>query len=84
MVPYNLQQNEVAERKNRSILEAAKAMLYKQDFPRYLWAEACSITIYIVPHRALGKMTLKEAFTRKRPDANYFRIFGSLAYCCIP
>jgi transposase InsO family protein len=38
--PYNPQQNGVAERKNRTIVGAAKAMLYDQDLPRFLWAEA--------------------------------------------
>ncbi|KAH9310643.1 hypothetical protein KI387_025678, partial [Taxus chinensis] len=52
--PYNPQQNGVAERKNRSITEASSAMLHDQDIPRYLWAEACSTTVYIqnrVPHK---------------------------------
>ncbi|KAH9291809.1 hypothetical protein KI387_043002 [Taxus chinensis] len=86
-VPYNPQQNGVAERKNHSISEAARAMLHDQDMPRYLWAEACSTTVYIqnrVPHKVLGKMTPEEAFTGKKPDVGHFRIFGSLAYCHIP
>lgn len=69
MVPYNPQQNGVSKRKNRSISEIVRAMLYDQYLPRYLWEEACSTTIYIqnrVPHKALGKMTLEEALTRKK------------------
>lgn len=61
-------------------------MLYDQDLPCYLWAKACSMTIYIQnrdPHRALGKMTSKEAFTVKKLDVNHFRIFGILVYCHI-
>ena len=38
-IPYNLQQNGVAERKNRSIMEAVKAMIHDQDLPMYLWVE---------------------------------------------
>ena len=30
--PYNPQQNGVAERKNRTVMEAARAMLHDQDF----------------------------------------------------
>ena len=58
--PYNPQQNGVAKRKNRTIVGASKAMLYDQDFPRFLWAEACNTSVYIqkrTPHRALGKKT---------------------------
>ena len=44
--PYNLEQNGVAERKNRIIFEATRAMLYDQDMPKFLWVEACNTTIY--------------------------------------
>jgi len=47
IAPYNLEQNGMAERKNRTIVGATKAMLYDQDLPRYLWAEACNTAIYI-------------------------------------
>jgi len=47
IAPYNLEQNGMAERKIRTIVGATKAMLYDQDLPRYLWAEACNTAIYI-------------------------------------
>ena len=53
--PYNLEQNGVAETKNRTIVEAARAMLYDQDMPKFLWAEACNTTVYVqnrIPHIA--------------------------------
>ena len=37
-VPYNPQQNRVAERKNRTIVELARAMLLDQKLGSYLWA----------------------------------------------
>lgn len=39
--PYNPRQNGITEPKNITIVGAAKAMLYDQDLPRFLWAEAC-------------------------------------------
>ena len=36
-IPYNPQQNGVAERKNRSIMEVIKSMVHDQDIPMYLW-----------------------------------------------
>jgi transposase InsO family protein len=38
IVPYNPQQNGVAERKNKTICEATKAMMFEQDIPNSLWA----------------------------------------------
>jgi hypothetical protein len=32
-------------------------------------------------HKVLGRMTLEEAFTRKRPEISHIRIFGCLVYC---
>ena len=78
-VPYNPQQNGVAERKNRTIIEATKEMIHDQSLPMNLWAEACMTTIYvqnISPHKTLRKMTLEEAFTRVKPEVGHFRIFG--------
>jgi hypothetical protein len=44
---YNPQQNGVAERKNRSILEALKTMIHDQDLPMCLWAEATMTIVYV-------------------------------------
>ena len=80
-------QNGITERKNRTIVEAARAMLYDQEMPKFLWAEACSTTVYVqnrTPHSTLGKITLESVFTGKTPEVSHFRIFGSLAYCRIP
>ena len=47
IVPYNPRQNGVAERNNRTVCEAAKAMLHDQDLAVSLWAKATSTTVYI-------------------------------------
>ena len=87
IVPYTPQHNGVAERKNRSIVGATRAMLHDQSLPLFLWAEACYTTIYLQnrsPHRAMGCKTPKELFTGKRPEIGHFRIFGCLAYSHVP
>ena len=68
--PYNPQQNGVAKRKNRTIMEAVKAMIHGQDLPMHLWVEATRIAVYVqnmISHSALGFKTPKDMFTRKNP-----------------
>ena len=58
--PYNPQQNVVAERKNRTIMEEARAILHDQDIPMHLWAEAATTVVYVQnhsPHRVLENKT---------------------------
>jgi transposase InsO family protein len=84
---YNPQRNGVAERKNRSIISAMKAMLHDQSFPMYLWVEACNTTVYLQNkslHRIMEGKTPEEAFTGSRPEIGHLRIFGCLVYIHIP
>jgi transposase InsO family protein len=66
IVPYNPQQNGVAERKNKSIVEATKAMIHDQNFPMIMWAKASMTVVYVrnmSPHKIMKNMTCEEAFT---------------------
>jgi transposase InsO family protein len=77
--PYNPQQNGVAERKNRMIMEAVKTMIHDQDLPMCLWEEAAMTTVYVknqLSHSALGFKTPEEMFTRKKPEVSHLKIFG--------
>ena len=46
-VPHTPQQNGITERKNRTMVGAAKAMLFDQGLPLFLWAEAYRTAVYI-------------------------------------
>jgi hypothetical protein len=86
-VAYNPQQNGVAERKNRSIIGAVKAMLHDQSFPMYLWAEACNTVVYLwnrSPHQILEGKTPEEAYTCSKPEIGHLKIFGCPFYIHIP
>ena len=85
-VPHTPQQNLVVERKNKTMVETAQAMLFDQELPLFLWAEAYRTAVYIqnrCPHIALGRKTPEEVFTGTRPDVSHLRIFGSVCYCHI-
>jgi len=84
---YTPEQNGVAERKNRTIVEAARAMLCDQGLPKFLWGEAANTAVYIqnrCPHSALDSKTPEEVFSSKKPDVSHFRIFGCPVYFHVP
>ena len=47
IVPYNLDQNRVAERKNMSMMDATRAMLHDQKLPKFLSGEATHTMVYV-------------------------------------
>ena len=69
------------ERKNRTLVGVAKAMLFDQVLPLFLWVEAYRTTVYIqnkCPHTILGRKTPKEVFTGTRTDVSHLRIWECL------
>jgi hypothetical protein len=85
--PYNPQQNGVAERKNRTIMEAVNTMIHDQDIPMCLWAEATKTTVYVqnrLFHSALGFKTPEEMFSEKKPEVSHLKIFGCPVFVHIP
>ncbi|KAH9715665.1 hypothetical protein KPL71_021147 [Citrus sinensis] len=86
-VPRSPQQNGVAERKNKTILNVAKSMLKSKRLPKEFWAEAVACTIYLYnrsPTRSVWGKTPQEAWSGRKPDITYLRVFGSIAHVHIP
>ncbi|XP_040938069.1 uncharacterized protein [Gossypium hirsutum] len=44
---YTPQQNGVSERKNRSLMDMAKCLLFERNLPKTLWAEAINTVVYL-------------------------------------
>ena len=45
--PYTPEQNGLSERKNRTLLEMARAMLIESNTPRHFWPEAIAASVYL-------------------------------------
>lgn len=76
-------ENVVVERKNRTVVEMARAMLEHRELPRSLWAEAASTSVHIInrsPTAALHKTTPYEVYFGRKHDVSHFRVFGWDAY----
>ena len=86
-VPKTPEQNGVAERMNRTIVETARSMLAEAKLPRKFWAEAVSTAVYLrnrSPTTAVEGMTPHESLTGEKPHVGILRVFGCLAYAHIP
>jgi hypothetical protein len=54
--PYSPQQNDVVERRNQSVMAAAKCMLKAKKLPDIFWGEAVSCAAYLL-NKTLSKST---------------------------
>ncbi|GJZ23447.1 putative ribonuclease H-like domain-containing protein [Tanacetum coccineum] len=82
-VPRTPQQNGVVERRNRTLVEAARTMLIFSKAPMFLWAEAVATACY-TQNRSLihtrHNKTPYELVYDKKPDLTFFHVFGALCY----
>nr|GFA44862.1 retrovirus-related Pol polyprotein from transposon TNT 1-94 [Tanacetum cinerariifolium] len=76
-------QNGVVERRNRTLIEAARTMLIYAQVPLFLWAEAVA-TASFTQNRSIIRLrhrkTPYELLHSKLPDLSFFQVFGALLY----
>ena len=81
-MPYTLQQNGVAERRIRTLLEMVRSMMVQANSPISYWGDALLTTAYIlnrVPSKSVSS-TPYELWTGKKPDLNYLWPWASTGY----
>jgi transposase InsO family protein len=74
--PGEPQQNGVAERHNRTLMDMVRSMLSYSNLPLGLWMEALKTAIHIldsVPSKSVTK-TPYELWIGRKPTLNYFHI----------
>lgn len=84
--PYTPEQNGVAERTNRTLLDTTRCMLISSGLPPALWEEAIAYTTYI-GNRVLSRtsqVTPFENWNGRKPNLSNIRIFGARAFVRIP
>ena len=80
---YTPQQNGVAERMNRTLLEATRSMLHASGLPLTYWHHALKTAVYLrnrSPTSALDGITPHHAWHGDKPDLSHLRTFGCRAY----
>nr|GEZ86652.1 hypothetical protein [Tanacetum cinerariifolium] len=77
------QLNGVVERRNRTLVEAARTMLIFANLPLFLWAEAiataCFTQNHLIIHKRFDK-TPYELMNKRKPNIKFFRVFGCRCY----
>nr|KAJ0209313.1 hypothetical protein LSAT_V11C400176430 [Lactuca sativa] len=81
--PRTPQQNGVAERKNRTLIEAGRTLMIHAGLPMSFWAEAVNTTCF-TQHRSLihriHKKTPYEMLKDRKPDVSFFHVFRCICY----
>ncbi|GJS85675.1 retrovirus-related pol polyprotein from transposon TNT 1-94 [Tanacetum coccineum] len=81
--PYTPEQNGVAERKNITLIEAARTMLNGSVLSKHFWTEAIRITCNTHNRSIIVKRhdkTPYEIFRERILDISYFHVFGCLVF----
>ena len=87
-VPYTPQQNGVAERMNRTLMNHTRSILLSKNVNKEFWAEALSTAVYIrnrVTTRSLPlNVTPYHLWNGEAPNISHLRIFGAKCWYVIP
>ncbi|CAA0812276.1 Uncharacterized mitochondrial protein AtMg00710, partial [Striga hermonthica] len=81
--PYTPEQNGLAERNHRNIVEVGLSLLSQSSMPLMYWDEAFTSAVHLInltPKKILQYITPHEKLTGTRPDYSHLRNFGCLCF----
>ncbi|XP_059632903.1 eIF-2-alpha kinase GCN2 isoform X3 [Cornus florida] len=86
------QQNGIAERKNKHLLEVSRAIMFSMNVPKYLWGEAVLTATYLInrmPTRVLNYFTPLESLKKSFPETRIYsnlplKVFGCTVFVHLP
>ncbi|KAJ3679560.1 hypothetical protein LUZ60_017571 [Juncus effusus] len=76
-----LQQNGVAERKIRHLVEVCRSWVYANNLPKALWAEGMACSTYVVNRLPCNPINMKsphELMFDEKPSVKYLKVFGCM------
>nr|XP_016468536.1 PREDICTED: uncharacterized protein LOC107791056 [Nicotiana tabacum] len=80
---YTPQQNGVAERKHRYILEVTRAIRFQVHIPIKFWRQCVLAAVYLInkmPSPLMDGVSPYERLYAKKPDLGHLRVIGFLCY----
>ena len=86
-IPYNPQQNGVAKRMNRTLMNMERSMMFFKNVKLMFWGDVVVCTTYLrnrSPYHALEDNTPHEMWFGHLPLVRNLRAFGSTCYDLIP
>ena len=84
-VAHSPEQNGVAERMNRTLVESARAMIAHAELPDGYWEKAVSTAAYVRNRTPIkDDQTPYEQWYGRKPNVTHLRVFGCVAYSHVP
>ena len=86
-VYYNPQQNSVAERMNRTLMNMEISMMFFKNVKLMFWCDAVVCATYLrnrIPSHAIEYKTPHEMWFGHLPSVRHLWVFGSPCYALIP
>ncbi|CAL9000577.1 unnamed protein product [Prunus brigantina] len=77
------QQNGVAERKNRDLLEKTRSLMLQMNVPKKFWSQGVLTAAYVInrlPSRVLDYKSPLEVLKGRKIDLSHLRIFGCVCF----
>ena len=85
--PYTPQQNGVAERKHRHLLDMVRTLLLQSSVPSKFWVEALSTAVYLINRLPSQQLNFDSPYYRLfgvHPDYGNLHTFGCVCFVHLP
>ncbi|XP_012442163.1 uncharacterized protein LOC105767196 [Gossypium raimondii] len=84
---YTPQQNGVCKRKNRTVMNMTRCLLFQSKLSSIFWAEGVNTSVYLLnrlPTHAVKDKTPFEAWYDFKPTVSHLKVFGCMCFVLVP